>query len=74
VWAILYLVVNDLPVPDEIPEVWSKRWASYLGGKSVATLHDPNPAYPSQPHKDEIARRNQLVATCLLDALMPFWF
>ncbi|HVN31733.1 MAG TPA: acetoin utilization protein AcuC [Thermoanaerobaculaceae bacterium] len=74
VWAILYLVVNDLPVPDAIPEVWSKRWASCLSGRNVATLHDADPAYPPQPHKDEISRRNRLVATRLLDALMPFWF
>jgi acetoin utilization protein AcuC len=74
VWAILYLCVHDLPVPDAIPEAWAKKWANHLGGKSATSVHDPNPAYPAMPHHDEIVQRNRVVAARLLDALHPFWF
>ncbi len=74
VWAILYLVVNDLPVPEAIPPVWAERWAAQLGGKPAVTLHDPDPAFASIARHDEIASRNRLVAVRLLDALAPYWF
>jgi acetoin utilization protein AcuC len=74
VWAILYLVVNDLPVPETIPEAWSNTWANHLGGKPVATLHDPNPAYPPLERREEITHRNGTVANRLIEALIPFWF
>jgi acetoin utilization protein AcuC len=74
VWAILYLVVNDLPIPEAIPPAWAEKWAAQLGGKPAATLHDPNPAFPPLARRDEIMSRNRLVATRLLDALAPYWF
>jgi len=74
VWAILYLLVNDLQVPDTIPEAWSQRWAKHLGGKAAAGLHDLDPAYPPMPHHDEIMQRNRVVAGRLLDAMVPFWY
>jgi acetoin utilization protein AcuC len=74
VWAILYLVVNDLPVPEAIPPAWAERWAAHLGGKPATTLHDPDPAFPAIAKRDEIASRNRLVAVRLQDALARQWF
>jgi len=73
-WTILYLVMNDLPVPEAIPPLWAEKWAAHLGGKQVRTLHDPDPPYDRLPNRDEIAQRNVVVAKRLLDALMPYWF
>ena len=74
VWAILYLVVNDLPVPDAIPPAWAERWAGQLGGKPAVTLHDPDPTFSRLARRDEIRDRNRLVAVRLLDVLAPYWF
>ncbi|MGD1147717.1 MAG: acetoin utilization protein AcuC [Thermoanaerobaculaceae bacterium] len=74
VWAILYLVVNDLPVPEAIPPAWAERWAAQLGGKPAAALHDPDPAFEPLARQEEIVGRNRLVAVRLLDALAPYWF
>ena len=74
VWTILYLVMNDLPVPGAIPKAWAAKWAERLGGKTAATLHDADPPYERLPNRDEIAQRNQVVAKRLIDALMPYWF
>jgi acetoin utilization protein AcuC len=73
-WTILYLVMNDLPVPETIPPEWAVKWAEHLGGKQVSTLHDPDPPYDRLPNRDEIAQRNVVVAKRLLDALLPYWF
>ncbi len=74
VWAILYLVLNDLPVPEAIPPAWAERWAAHLGGKPALTLHDPDPAFQTIANRDEIASRNRLVAVRLQDALARQWF
>jgi acetoin utilization protein AcuC len=74
IWALLYLVVNDLPIPNLIPPAWSERWAGELGGAPMATLHDALDTAPVPPRRDEIARRNQVVAGRLLEALAPFWY
>lgn len=77
VWAILYLVLNDLPVPETIPggpfEVRAGEWA-VPEGNPVASLHDPAPAPPPPPRREEIALRNRQVASRLLDALVPYWY
>ncbi len=74
IWAILYLVMNDLPVPEAIPPAWAEKWASRLAGNVAAGLHDPVPPYDPLPNRDEIAGRNRLVVKRLIDALMPYWF
>lgn len=74
VWTILYLVLNDLPLPEVIPEAWSAKWKSHLGGKPVRTLHDPDPAYPPVPNHEEIAGHNRRVTGRLLNALAPYWY
>jgi len=74
IWAILYLVMNDLPVPEAIPPAWAEKWAGRLGGKAAAALHDPVPAHERLPNRDEIAGRNRVVVQRLLDALAPYWF
>ena len=73
VWAILYLVVNDLAVPRYIPAAWSQRWERHLDGKPCATLHDPDAAQTLVPQREEIARRNRVVASRLLEALSRYW-
>ncbi|HUK12299.1 MAG TPA: acetoin utilization protein AcuC [Thermoanaerobaculaceae bacterium] len=73
VWAILYLVLNDLAVPRYIPAAWSQKWQQHLEGRPCATLHDPDAAQALVPQREEIARRNRVVASRLLEALSRYW-
>jgi acetoin utilization protein AcuC len=73
VWAILYLTLNDLPIPSNLPEEWLERWKHLLGPEVGQTLHDPVPAFPTLPGREERARRNQDVVTRLRDSLLRYW-
>ena len=73
VWAILYLVMQGLPVPEELPEAWLRRWKEDLGDHPPAGLHDPAASHPDVPRREEISRRNRQTARRLLDAASPYW-
>jgi acetoin utilization protein AcuC len=73
VWAILYLVMQGLPVPEELPSAWALRWKEALGDRPPAALHDPPASCGDVPRRDEITRRNRQTARRLLDAAGPYW-
>lgn len=73
VWAILYCVIHDLPLPGELPEAWRKKWSSVLGNDPPAHLHDSDPAYPPLPNREEIAHRNLHQARRLMEAVGHYW-
>jgi len=74
VWALLYLLMHDLPVPRDLPAAWLGKWASHLGANPAQTLHDANPGHADIPNREEIVHRNLQVAHRLLDAARPYWF
>jgi acetoin utilization protein AcuC len=74
VWTILYLTLMDLPIPEALPEAWLARWKDLLGPEVGRSLHDPVPAYPEFPGREERARRNRDVVDRLLDSLLRYWF
>jgi acetoin utilization protein AcuC len=73
VWTILYLILAGLPIPERLPGEWLERWAHLLGPEVGRTLHDPVPAYPELPGREERARRNRDVVSRLLDSLLRYW-
>jgi acetoin utilization protein AcuC len=73
VWALLYLLVHDLPVPEEIPGGWRHRWREAAGEELPARFHDPDSPGDAIANRDEIARRNRQVAERLLEAVGPYW-
>jgi len=73
VWALLYLLVHDLPVPAEIPEAWRERWRAAAGEELPARFHDPEPSGEAVANRDEITRRNRQAAERLLEAAVPYW-
>lgn len=73
VWALLYLLLHDLPVPAELPEAWRTRWKRVLGDRFPAAFHDPVLPSTLVPTREEIAHRNRQVADRLLDATRPYW-
>jgi acetoin utilization protein AcuC len=74
VWTILYLTMMELPLPVELPRAWLEQWQTLLGPEVGHTLHDPVPAYPELPGREERARRNRDVVGRLLDSLLRYWF
>ncbi len=74
IWAMLYLVMHDLPLPAELPAAWRDRWNQVLELPLPRTFHDPNPGYSAIPNRLEIAHRNQQVAHRLLEATSHYWF
>lgn len=73
VWAILCLTVLGLPVPERLPEAWLARWKELLGPDAGHTLHDPVPAFPPFPAREERTRRNRELASRLVDSLLRYW-
>jgi acetoin utilization protein AcuC len=73
VWALLYLLVHELPVPEELPARWRTRWRESLGRELPAAFHDPAALAAEIAGRDEIARRNREVSRRLLEAVSPYW-
>lgn len=74
VWTLLYLLVHDLPVPEELPRAWRTRWKRVLGERFRPAFHDPVLPSTLVPNRAEIAHRNRQVADRLLEAASPYWF
>ncbi len=74
VWAILYLTLMNLPVPERLPEDWLAKWAHVLGPGAISTLHDPDPPYPAFAGGEERRRRNRNTVSRLLDSLSRYWY
>jgi acetoin utilization protein AcuC len=73
VWALLYLVLNGLPVPEKLPPEWVRRWSHVLGPTPPVEFHDPSPLRVDIPNRAEIRHRNLQVARRLLEAVRPYW-
>jgi acetoin utilization protein AcuC len=74
VWALLYLLIHDLPVAGELPDAWWNKWSRKAGMDLPHQLHDPNPGHAEIPNRQEIAHRNRQVAHRLLEAASQYWF
>jgi acetoin utilization protein AcuC len=74
VWAMLSLLIRDLPLPRDVPEKWRNRWRGVVGPDPPRTLHDQIPARGATAKQREIAHRNRQVAQRLLEAARPYWF
>jgi acetoin utilization protein AcuC len=74
VWALLYLLIHDLPVPRDLPQAWLSRWGNKFEKGWPMALHDPNPGHADVPNREEIAHRNRQTAQHLLATARQYWF
>ncbi len=74
VWAILYLIINNLEIPDQVPETWRNRWQRKVELPIPKTVHDVLPAFDKIPRKEEIRRINRDVIQRLMDAVAGKWW
>jgi acetoin utilization protein AcuC len=72
IWAMLYLMIHDLPLVEALPPAWLDKWNHVIGNK-LSTFHDLNPSYPPIPNREEIAHRNRQVTQRLLDLTSQYW-
>ncbi len=73
IWAILYLLLHDLPIVSGVPEPWRERWQGAVGETLPESLHDPLTARPDVPNRYEVSHRNRQVAERLLDLARQYW-
>ena len=73
VWALLYLVLNGLPIPEAPAAGLGRRWSHVLGPEPPLEFHDPSPLRVDIPNRAEIRHRNLQVAHRLLEAARPYW-
>lgn len=74
VWALLYLIVNKMEIPEFLPEDWRNKWGKILNQSIPKTLHDSLPAFEKIPRKEEILSINKDTITRLMDSVALNWF
>ena len=73
IWTLLYLLLHNIALPNELPEEWRKRWEDKLGKPMPKYLHDTIPAYDPIPRKPEIDRHNKELIQRLMDRVSGDW-
>ena len=74
VWTILYMILNNLEIPEKLPEIWRKRWQEKIKKPIPEYLHDILPAYEEIPRKEEVRRINKDTIQRLMDAVSGEWW
>ena len=71
VWAMLYLLIHDLPVPPDLRRSGGAAGARSSAAEPPEAFHDANPLGADIPNREEIAHRNRQVAQRLLEGRPP---
>lgn len=74
IWALLYLIMNNLDIPEFLPENWRNKWQKTLGKPIPKTLHDLLPAFEPIARSSEISKINNDVMRRLMDLVSQHWF
>lgn len=73
IWTILYLLLNNIELPDRLPENWRDRWQKILNENISRTLHDKLPAFYEIPRHGEIIQSNKDTIRRLMDSVAQYW-
>jgi len=73
VWALLILLLQDHPLPDELPADWVATWSGQLDTALTPTLHDAPQSFDI-PRRDTINSQNTQVSKRLLELVAPAWY
>ncbi len=60
-WAILWHVLADLPIPERVPEAWRRRWQARVPVHLSETLHDA----PARPSGEGVVAANRATVAAL---------
>ncbi len=72
IWALLYHVLAEKPLPDALPEDWRAEWSARLGRPLSARLHDAAPDLRPPDH-EAIANQNRFSSRRLLEMAVRYW-
>jgi acetoin utilization protein AcuC len=72
-WAMLYLLLQDLDLPEDMPADWIDRWEERLDLSMTRTLHDPEMDF-SIPRREAIEEQNRQTSKGLLERIAPLWY
>jgi acetoin utilization protein AcuC len=73
IWALLYLIINNLDIPEHLPENWRNRWEKILNKPIPTKLHDKLPGYDVIPRREEIVKINNDLIVRLMDSVAQHW-
>jgi len=73
IWAILYFIFFNKPIPETIPESWIKKWEGKFNSNFPKYFHDPPNPFDFIPRKEEIVRHNKDLVRRLFDAVAADW-
>jgi len=73
IWTMLTLLVQDLDLPDALPDAWRARWQDQIRDPLTPTLHDPERTFDIGRH-DAIVEENRQRSKQVLELLAPHWY
>lgn len=73
IWAMLALIVQDIPLPEAIPSDWREKWQARLDDPLTSTLHDPQRAF-EVARESEIEEQNRRTSKQVLELVAPYWY
>ncbi len=76
VWALLYLILQDLELPEALPAAWLAEWQSHPALQGVTLrerLHDA-PRRFAVHDAEAIARQNREVCRRLMEMAVRYWY
>ena len=73
IWAILFLVLHGIELPEYLPQNWRNKWEKILNKSIPEKLHDKLPAYDEIPRAPDIYEINQDTIRRLMDSVAQYW-
>jgi acetoin utilization protein AcuC len=68
-WALLVQILQDRPLPNELPEAWRTRWAPKCPGGIAPALHDAANAPPNGSDPEAMRTANRATVRKVLASL-----
>lgn len=73
-WAQLWSALTGRELPDDLPAAWLAEWRGRLPGVQLPERATDGPQdFKPQPKRDQVARRNRVVATRAAETLLTIW-
>jgi acetoin utilization protein AcuC len=72
IWTLLALVVQDIDVPESVPDDWRETWGGRVDEDLSPTLHDPAPTF-NVSRRSAIEEKNEDTGDQLLELAASHW-
>ncbi len=73
-WTMLYLILNDRVLPEQLPETYLETWRPRLTGAELTpTLHDDEISFDSE-NASSLEEQNRMVSRRVLELVASYWY